>query len=194
MTINPNNSIVIVSGLPRSGTSMMMRMLEAGGIEPVTDNIRKADEDNVRGYYEYERVKKIKEDQSWIPLCEGKAVKMVSMLLLDLPRDRHYKVVFMQRNMDEVLASQKKMLQRRGETGAGVSDQKMAQNYTKHLEHIERILGDRNVFDVLYVSYNDVVKNPQDHSKKINAFLGERLDTDRMEQVVETSLYRQRKP
>jgi hypothetical protein len=167
-------------------------MLEAGGMEPATDNIRKADEDNLRGYYEFEPVKKIKEDRSWLPFCEGKAVKMISILLLDLPKDRRYRVIFMQRDMKEILASQKAMLERRGEKGAGVDDRKMANNFEKHLQQVENWLTDTDVFDVLYVSYNDVLSNPQLHIDTINKFLGGGLDTKNMSQVVEQSLYRQR--
>jgi len=172
---------------------MMMRMLEAGGIEPVTDNIRKADEDNLRGYYEFERVKKIREDRSRLPLCEGKAVKMISMLLLDLPKDRAYKVIFMQRNMEEILASQKSMLTRRGEKGAGVHDSKMAKSYEKHLQQVKNWLAESDAFDVLYVNYNDVLSMPHYHIDAIDQFLGGGLHTEQMAQVVELSLYHQRK-
>ena len=114
--IEANNNITIVSGLPRSGTSMMMKMLEAGGLEAVTDEIRKADEDNPKGYYEFEKVKKIKEDSSWLEDVKGKVVKMVSMLLYDLPSDYSYKIIFMRREMNEILASQTKMLGRKGKS------------------------------------------------------------------------------
>ena len=94
---------------------MMMQMLMAGGMGIVTDEIRKADEDNPRGYLEWERVKKLKEDQSWLNECPGKAVKVISMLLFDLPSKHHYKIIFMQREIEEVLASQRIMLERRGD-------------------------------------------------------------------------------
>src|SRR5262245_30589474 len=106
--------VTIVSGLPRSGTSMMMKMLEAGGLDPVTDNIRTADEDNPKGYYELEKVMELKNDKSWVPDAKGKVIKVISALLQDLPGDHAYRVVFMQRNMHEVLASQRQMLIRRG--------------------------------------------------------------------------------
>lgn len=188
-----SSDIIIVSGLPRSGTSMMMRMLEAGGIEPVTDNIRQPDEDNLRGYYEFERVKKIKEDKSWLPQCEGKAVKMISMLLYDLPFDRRYKIIFMQRSMPEVLASQRVMLQRRGEMGAPVDDAKMAHNYEKHLQHIAQFLSRQNQCDVLYVRYNDILEDPARNIAVVNGFLSGILNTERMAAAVEKNLYRQRK-
>src|ERR1700757_2956947 len=100
------SEIIIVSGLPRSGTSLMMQMLDQGGVEVVTDHVRTADTDNPRGYYEYEQVKKIKQDTSWLPATRGKAFKMVSQLLYDLPAGERYRVVFMERDLDEVLVSQ----------------------------------------------------------------------------------------
>ena len=107
-----DSEIIIVSGLPRCGTSLMMQMLVQGGFEAVTDHIRTADTDNPRGYYELEKVKKIKEDASWLPETRGKVVKMVSQLLFDLPASERYRVIFMQRDLDEMLASQEKMLER----------------------------------------------------------------------------------
>ena len=112
--VRNKKEIIVVSGLPRSGTSMMMQMLEAGGLPIVTDHIRKADEDNPRGYYELEKVKKIKEDPSWLADCHGKAFKMVSALLYFLPKSRKFKVIFMKRNIEEMLASQRLMLMRLG--------------------------------------------------------------------------------
>src|SRR5438067_12425110 len=107
-----DSEIIIVSGLPRSGTSLMMQMLQRGGVEIVTDDVRTADVDNPRGYYELEKVKKIKQDASWLPQARGKAFKMVSQLLYDLPGGETYRIIFMQRNLDEVLLSQDKMLER----------------------------------------------------------------------------------
>ena len=105
--------IIIVSGLPRSGTSLMMQMLASGGLKTVTDNVRTADTDNPRGYYELEKVKKIKDDASWLPETRGKAFKMVSQLLFDLPPNERYRIIFMERDLDEMLVSQEAMLQRR---------------------------------------------------------------------------------
>src|SRR5207247_9084675 len=106
-----NSEIIIVSGLPRSGTSLMMQALENGGVEVVTDNIRTSDTDNPRGYYELEKVKKMKQDASWLPQARGKAFKMVSQLLYDLPPIESYRVIFMERDLDEMLISQEKMLE-----------------------------------------------------------------------------------
>lgn len=188
-----NDFITIVSGLPRSGTSMMMRMLEAGGMEIVTDNIRRADEDNLRGYYEDERVKKMKEDSLWLDGCKGKVLKVISMLLYDLPPDRKYKVIFMRREMKEILASQRVMLQRRGQKEDNVPDEEMAEKFEKHLHQVEGWLAERSYMDVLYVKYNDVIKDSRSHIKLLKQFLGKRLNEEEMVKVIEKSLYRQRK-
>ncbi len=103
-----DSKIIVVSGLPRSGTSLMMQMLDRGGIEVITDEIRTADTDNPRGYYEFERVKKIKEDASWLPAARGKAVKMVSQLLYELPASEQYLVIFMERDMPMKCSSRRR--------------------------------------------------------------------------------------
>ena len=186
-------SITIVSGLPRSGTSMMMKMLEAGGLPVLTDRIRTADEDNPKGYYEFERVKQIEEDRSWLPDAQGKAVKMIAALLKHLPPDYAYKVVFMRRDIEEVLASQREMLIRRGEPTDRIPDERLADLFAKHVEQIEAwIAGQPNV-DVLYVHYSDVLANPLDHARRINRFLGGALDEQAMAGVVDPDLYRQRR-
>jgi hypothetical protein len=189
------DAIIIASGLPRSGTSMMMRMLEAGGMPIMTDNIRKADVDNPRGYYEFERAKKIKADSSWLEDCRGKAVKMVSALLFDLPlNDAYiYRVIFMERYMCEILASQKKMLERRKERGAGLSDEKMAASFKKHLGKVENWMQSQDTLDVLFINYNDAIAEPLENARLVNFFLGNRLNEDKMAAVVEERLYRQRK-
>ncbi len=188
-----NNLITIVSGLPRSGTSMMMKMLDAGGFEVVADNMRKADEDNPGGYYEYENVKKIREDASWLDDTRGKVFKMVSMLLYHLPPDRSYKIIFMRRKTEEILASQKKMLERNGLAGRGPSDADMEKIYSKHLEETEMWLAAQKNIDVFYVSYNDMIDDPSGNVGMLNRFLGGRLDAGKMVESVDRSLYRNRR-
>lgn len=187
-----NNEIIIVSGLPRSGTSMMMQILERGGLEIMTDNIRKADKDNPKGYYEFEKVKEIEKDVSWLPACRGKVVKMVSLLLFDLPDNYMYKVVFMQRNMDEILFSQKKMLQRLN-TEDGQEDEKVRDGYEKHLGKIKQWLQEKKNFQVYYISYNHILKDPKTHIKALNDFFNNHLNEQQMLTVIDHSLYRQRK-
>lgn len=184
--------ISIVSGLPRSGTSLMMKMLEAGGMELVVDHIRKADEDNPLGYFEFEKVKKIREDASWLEDTQGKVFKMISMLLYDLPPDRQYKVIFIKRKMAEVLASQRKMLDRKGTRGAN-DDEEMGRLYEKHLAEIEKWLGEQKNMEVLYVSYNDFIERPLENLQDVNRLFENRLDIEKMRGVVDKSLYRQRK-
>ena len=117
-----DSQIVVASGLPRSGTSLLMQMLDAGGLEVVSDHVRAADIDNPRGYYELERVKQIQKDDSWLPAMRGKAFKMVSQLLYHLPPTEGYRVIFMRRNLEEVIASQEKMLQCRKAPAAPRTD------------------------------------------------------------------------
>lgn len=186
--------ITVVSGLPRSGTSMMMKMLEAGGIELLTDNIRTADEDNPKGYYELERVKQLPKDQekSWLKDAQGKVVKIISQLLETLPVNYTYKVIFMQRSLAEILASQQQMLIRRGEPTDRISNEELAKLFEKHLIQVETWLKQQPNFDVLYVNYNKVLKDPAQYVTQINHFLGGSLDVDKLRSVIDKSLYRQR--
>ena len=184
--------ITVVSGLPRSGTSMMMRMLAAGGMPTLTDQIRKADENNPRGYFELEGVKKIKEDASWLDKAVGKAFKMVSQLLYELPSDKQYRIIFMQRKLEEVLASQKKMLETEGKGAGDLSDEHMALLFSKHLSMMESWLKEQQNMSVLYVVYNEVLSAPLTQAQRINLFLDGRLDVNSMVEVVEPALYRQR--
>jgi hypothetical protein len=184
--------ITIVSGLPRSGTSMMMQMLAAGGITPLTDNLRPADEDNRRGYFEFERVKKMKSDVSWLPEASGKVVKIIYMLLYHLPSTYNYRVVFMVRNLDEVLASQREMLKRRGQQGATLSMAEMRDVFHKQLEDVQRWLSQQSNFQTLQIDYNAVVSDPLSQTERIDAFLDGGLDVAAMAEVVTPGLYRQR--
>jgi len=170
----------------------MMQMLEAGGVPVVTDNIRKPDKDNPKGYYELEKVKKIKEDSNWLKDCRGKVFKMVSLLLYDLPNDRAYKIIFMRRKMEEVLASQKAMLSRMGKRADDISDSKMAKNFTKHISSIESWLESQDKMDVRYIDYSDVIAYPAESAKTINRFMGGGLKEDNMVSAVDHSLYRQK--
>lgn len=185
------SEIVVVSGLPRSGTSLMMQMLEHGGIEIVTDHIRTADTDNPRGYYEFERVKKIKQDTSWLPEIRGKAVKMVSQLLYDLPSGECYRIIFMQRDLDEMLASQEKMLERLGKKAAPREEIKRA--YILHLERLHEWLGQQRNMDVLRLCYNTLLQSPKEQAGRVRKFLNGRVDPERMVRSIDPSLYRNRK-
>ncbi len=187
------NFITIVSGLPRSGTSMMMKMLEAGGMTPLIDNIRAADEDNPKGYYEFERVKQIAHDKAWLPEAQGKVVKMISELLRHLPGDYHYRVVFMRRRLEETLTSQKHMLIRRGQPTDLLSNEKLAELFQRHLDRTFAWLAQQPSFATLYVEYAEALQNAAAQTERLNAFLGNKLDVQKMIGIVDQALYRQRK-
>lgn len=187
--------IVIVSGLPRSGTSMMMKMLEAGGVPIMTDAIRTADVDNPKGYYEYERVKELEKetDKSYIREGRGKALKVISFLLKELPDDNFYRIVFMRRDLGEVIASQNKMLDRRGEQSI-TDDEMMAEAYRNHLAAVRILVRKRPNFAILEVRYDAAVQQPKDAAQAVNAFLGGRLDEAAMVAAIDAELYRNRRP
>ena len=192
MAETKNKSITIVSGLPRSGTSMMMQMLDSGGLPALTDDIRKADDDNPRGYFEFEPVKKTKQDASWLESARGKVVKMVHLLLLDLPTDHKYRIIIMRRNLDEVVRSQNVMLDRQGKKHGDLNDEKVKEIFELQLRQVDKYLQDHPNFEVLYVDYNEMIENPRPAVTAVNDFLGGFLDTQAMTNVVEPSLYRQR--
>ncbi len=187
--------VTIVSGLPRSGTSMLMSMLEAGGLPLLVDGLRTADEDNPKGYFEFERVKKIKEDKGWLADAQGRVVKLISQLLLDLPSDYRYRVVFVRRNIDEILASQKQMLIRRGTYKEdGIADDKMRDLLLAHVDQVLKWMGSQPNIECLCVDYNRMLAGgAADQIAQINQFLGGRLNTQAMLAVVDKTLYRQRK-
>jgi len=186
-------TITIVSGLPRSGTSMTMKMLDAGGIPPLTDHIRTADDDNPKGYYEYERAKKLREgDTEWIPEAEGKVVKVIGALLMHLPASYQYRVLFMRREMEEILASQARMLENRSEENK-VDNETMAALFAKHLKQIEDWMNSQPNLKYIDVDYNLMLSNPRPQIRKINQFLGGDLNEAAMLEVIDPQLYRQRK-
>lgn len=186
--------IYVVSGLPRSGTSMMMKMLEAGGLHPLTDNIRTADEDNLQGYYEFERVKAMKEgDTAWVGEAQGKVIKVISALLEHLPANYSYKIIFMEREMMEILSSQRKMLERRGKIGNPAEDGKFAELYGKHLEKVKAWLSAQPNMSVIYIYYNEMLKDPSKYATMVAEFMELPLDKSAMSRVPQEQFYRQRK-
>ena len=173
---------------------MAMKMLEAGGLPVLTDGIRTADVSNPKGYYEFEAVKELDKggDPAWLPQARGKAVKIISFLLTWLPEHYNYDVIFMQRDLDEVIASQNTMLVERGQvTGGG--DDSLRQTYLRHLDQVMRLVGNRACFNVLTVEHGAVLARPAAEAKRINDFLGGRLDVARMTAVADPTLYRNRR-
>jgi len=185
-------SIVVVSGLPRSGTSMAMKMLEAGGLSVVTDGLRTADEDNPKGYYEDERVKDLyrEGDKAWLRESRGKVIKIISFLLKSLPSDNNYKVLFMHRNLKEIVASQNKMLARRGEKNDTPDERAVA--LLEEQVRDARFFLRRPQFDVLELNYREILDAPGPVAVKMAAFVGGPLDVEKMKQVVDVQLYRNR--
>lgn len=185
--------IVVVSGLPRSGTSMAMKMLAAGGVPIVTDGERTADEDNPKGYFEDERIKDLAamDDKTWLRAARGQAIKVISHLLKELPADNNYRVLFIRRDMSEILASQTKMLGRRGESSA-TDDGRMADLFEADLWRARYLLKRGRHFEWLELHYGDFHADPAGQATKIRDFLGLDLDTTGMASVVDPSLWRNR--
>lgn len=183
--------IVIVSGLPRSGTSMMMQMLEAGGIPLFTDRERQADESNPKGYYEHEAVKNLAKNKAWLPEAKDKAVKVIAQLLPELPLHWHYKVIFMERDVLEVVSSQQKMLVRNGKAGHK-DPYTLAQTYTTELARLKDWADTQPHVDVLYIPYSEVVDLPFEAAIRVSAFLGGKADPEAMAQAVDPRLRRER--
>ena len=191
--MSPNREfITIVSGLPRSGTSMMMQMLEAGGLPVCTDGVRSADLDNPRGYYEFEPVKEVRRDCSWLNQARGKATKMVYRLLYDLPTGYEYRILFLQRDLREVLASQRAMLTRHAKKGGSLDDSQLGTVFATELRKFREWIGAQECFSVLWVNYSNVVNNPGPEAEAVSQFLGGGLDTRAMANVVDPLLYRNR--
>lgn len=184
--------ITIVSGLPRSGTSLMMQMLSAGGMALLTDHERKPDIDNPRGYCEWEPIKKLAEEPRRIDEAEGKAVKVITQLLMSLPPGRDYKVIFMERPLAEVLASQDEMLKRRG-TAVAVDPAELAAAFRDHMKEVVAWLERRAEIPVCRVGYRKLLADPKTWAAKVRDFLGLGLDAEAMAGQVDPSLYRNRR-
>ena len=184
-------TVVVVSGLPRSGTSMMMQMLDAGGLPVFTDDMRKSDADNPRGYFELEKVKTLPKDSGWLKEAEGRAIKIVAQLLAHLNRGCRYRIIYMERDLEKVVRSQRKMLARHGKDGASVSDEHLMHLFAGQEKMIKSMLAAKNLA-VLYVRYRICIEDPRRIAREINGFLGESLDETAMSNAVVPDLYRNR--
>jgi len=182
----------IVSGLPRSGTSMAMQMIVAGGIPPMTDGLRAADADNPRGYYEFERVKQLRTDKAWLDDARGTVVKVIHMLVTELPDDRPYRVVFLDRDLREVVKSQSTMLARNARAGGALAPERLMAVYETQLKQVQAWLAARPNFTVLLVRHADLIRDAAGQARAINEFLGGGLDEAAMAAAVDPSLHRNR--
>jgi hypothetical protein len=183
--------ISIVSGLPRSGTSLMMQMLSAGGMPVLSDGEREADVDNPRGYLEWERVKQLPKEPSCIAEAEGKVVKVISQLLMSLPTNHEYRIIFMHRPLSEVLASQEQMLRNRGNSDQD-GENSIIKAFQDHLFEVNAWLNRKPHLKVFRVHYHKVLSEPREVSEKVSQFLETSLNVDAMAQQVDQTLYRQR--
>ncbi len=184
--------IVVVSGLPRSGTSMMMKMLAEGGLETVTDSLRTADDDNPNGYFEFEPVKEMTDGNTgWLNDAGGRVVKVISALLEHLPARHRYKVIFMERPLPEILKSQQKMLVNREENSA-ISDAEMEAQFRNHLAAVKFWLARQPHIEVLYIDYRKMLASAASYCIEIANFIGRPLDVQKMQQVPDQQLYRNR--
>jgi hypothetical protein len=186
--------IVVVSGLPRSGTSMLMKMLDAGGIAIMTDSERVADIDNPKGYFEYERIKDLEKetDKSYVREGRGKVLKVISFLIKDLPDDNDYKVIFLRRDLEEVLASQNKMIERLGTEDSTAEEEAMKEAYRNDIVRTRLLCKNRSNFELIEVNYKSTIEDPAATARSVNAFVGGHLDETAMREAVDGSLYRNR--
>jgi hypothetical protein len=186
--------IIVITGLPRSGTSMAMKMLQAGGLPLLTDGARPPDESNPEGYFEFEPVKQLDKngDLAWLRGARGKGVKIISWLVTWLPETYDYRVIFMQRDLDEIIASQGAMLGRRGQPQGIEDPAAMRQIFARHLEQVHGFLAHRRCFSTLVVNYSEVIAQPQVEAKRFAQFLDRPIDVERMAAAVNPRLYRNR--
>jgi hypothetical protein len=184
--------ITVVSGLPRSGTSLMMQMLAAGGMAVLTDGERVADTDNPRGYYEWERIKLLPREPGCIAEAEGKVVKVISQLLFALPPAHDYKIIFMVRPLAEVVASQAEMIRRRGTTGPALPEAAMIAGLQAHLNQVRAWVKNKPNLTVCDVEYHAVLREPPATAQAVQSYLERQLDTDAMARQVDPALFRNR--
>ncbi len=181
--------ITVVSGLPRSGTSMMMQLLSAGGLDLFTDNERKADENNKKGYFEHEAVKNLANNKNWLPEANGKAVKIIAQLIPHLPLNYRYKIIFMERDLDEVISSQQKMLNRLGKNVKQTAN--LEDIFESSVSDVKNWISEQTNIDIIYVNYANVIENPDIEIIRINEFLGGGLDEIKMKSTVDVKLRRE---
>lgn len=190
--MDPAESIIVVTGLPRSGTSLMMQMLTEGGAEPLVDDVRQADADNPRGYLEFEKTKSLANNNQWVGEAKGKVIKVVAPLLENLPSEYDYKVVFMYRDVDEVIQSQTRMLERNGQSGANLSPERLKAVLNYQLEMAARLLNDKGVATIR-IPYRRTLEQGAEMADAVKKFVGLDLDTDKMVAAIDPDLYRNRK-
>ncbi|MFO0263382.1 MAG: sulfotransferase domain-containing protein [Planctomycetota bacterium] len=190
MKPEPDSPLTIVSGLPRSGTSLMMQLLAAGGLEPLTDQLRTPDQSNPRGYFEYEPVKSLARDQSWLPEARGKVVKIIVQLLAYLPPELPVRTILLERDLEEVLASQAKMLNK---SIPPAQWQTLKETFRKHWEQARQTFSLRPESSLIVVNYRELVTSPETVIERLERFLAPAdLRREKMLAAIDPALYRNR--
>ncbi|RYD37807.1 MAG: sulfotransferase family protein [Verrucomicrobiaceae bacterium] len=190
LTVQDRSRTIVVSGLPRSGTSLLMAMLRAGGVPLFTDSLRTADDSNPHGYFEYEPVKRLTPDAPWLTWTAGHAIKIVIPLVRRLPPDFPCDVLLLERAMPEILASQAAMLSR---CGMPVVDPRLlGPAFERELRSTHETLASRPDCRVLTLRHRDLLSRPFEASEETARFLRMPLDPAAMAAVVEPTLHRQR--
>lgn len=186
-----NDTVIIVSGIPRSGTSLMMQILEMAGYSILTDNKRIADINNPKGYFEYEQVKKLSQDNSWLHQARGKVVKVISHLLFQLPDNFNYKIIFMNRDMNEIIHSQQKMIsEMNGIKPKNAYPAHLEIAFRKNLDRVHKWQELKSNVEFRYINYNQLIANPEKELLEISTFLGKKLDINNLVNVIDVNLYR----
>lgn len=192
LSFGVSHFITVVSGIPRSGTSLMMQMLGAGGADLLVDGLREPSEDNPRGFFEYEPVRDLRQDASWVFKAQGMAIKIIALMLDSLPRNLSYKVVLMRRDLREVVASQAKMLERLGQRGPGLDADALIGLFQRQMEDAERLLQQDPAFEGMTLDYGELIREPDAAASRVDTFLGRTLDVRAMAAVIDPALHRQR--
>ena len=188
-----HDALVVVTGLPRSGTSLLMQMLAAGGMAIASDDLRPADEDNPRGYLEYEPVKRLLKDSRWLFEARGKAIKIIAPLLAALPPGLACRVILSERDLDEVLDSQERMLLRRHQPATTPERRSMLKaEYLRTLDRVKAMLARRPATELLVIDHSAAISDARTAAARINEFLGGGLDVAKMAAAVEPALHRNR--
>ena len=190
MTGRERPPVTVVTGVPRSGTSLMMQMLRAGGMPILSDGARPPDADNPHGYLEFEPARRLPEDASWVPLAAGRAVKVVHALVPALPAGQRYRLILMRRRLDRVVASQRAMLARQGraESGSELGDARLVEIFRVQIAALERWAAGRADVELLQVGYEETLRDPIGVSRRVSDFLGGGMDENAMAAAVDRSL------
>ena len=193
MRANPEAALTIVTGVPRSGTSLVMQMLAAGGHPIASDGVRGADPDNPRGYFELEAAKRLERDASWLQPLAGRALKLLPTLVPSLPPELRYRVLLVRRRLDEVLDSQRAMLARRGETTTPAEDARLRPAFTAQLARLEAWLAAQDGLVWLRIDHAELLGQPVRAAERLAGFLGGGLDARAMATCIDPALHRQRR-